>query len=226
MVLRKNVFKQVVFRWILVLTFMLSSTIVFMVRSRPIVVSYAETRAQSIMISAFDEAVKAAVNKLDYGYDDMAIISRTGDNMVSSIEIDYSKLNLLRAEIANEVYDKMREKSQNTLYIPLGTLLGNEYTAGYGPRVKFKMQFLQIPRLDFSSDFYSAGINNVLHQINIKADLSYSIIMHGVDETFTVGMSAVAAQTVIAGAIPDNFTNVIETQDSNVADDIFNFSNK
>lgn len=226
MILRKNTFKLIVFRWIVLLTVLLAAVIIFMVRSRPFIISYAKTRAESIMISAYDQAVKDALNRLDYCYDDMVIISRTENNMVSSIEIDYSKLNLLRAEIAERVYNTMGEKSENTLYVPLGTLLGNEYTAGYGPRIKFKLNFLQIPRLDFSSDFYSAGINNVFHQVIIKADLSYSIVMPGVDETFTVGMSAVAAQTVIAGAVPDSFTNVVETPDSNVADDIFNFANK
>ncbi|MBO4733533.1 MAG: sporulation protein YunB [Clostridia bacterium] len=177
------------------------------------------------MVTAFDEAVRRAVNRLDYSYYDMAVITRTGDNLVSSIEIDYAKLNILRAEISKSVHEILCKKSNNTFYIPLGSLLGNEYTAGYGPDIKFKMQFTDISRLDFESSFYSAGINNVLHQINIKADLSYSIIMHGADETFSVGMTAVAAQTVIAGAIPENFTNVVETPDSNVADDIFNFAN-
>lgn len=226
MFMRKNTFKTIIFRWIILFTVLLLAVLVFMIRSRPVIISYAKTRAQSIMVSAYDRAVKAAINKLDYNYDDMVIISRTDNNMVSSIEIDYSKLNLLRAEIADKVYEIMGEKSRNMLSVPLGTLLGNEYTAGYGPGIKFNVKFLQIPRLDFTSDFYAAGINNVFHQINIKADLSYSIIMHGVDETFTVGMSTVAAQTVIAGAVPDNFTNVVETPESNVADDIFNFANK
>lgn len=226
MLIHKKNIKTVLLKWLLLLISFVIAVVFFMIRSRPAILSYAQTRAESIMVSAFDEAVKSAINKLNYGYDDMAVIKRTSDNMVSSIEVDYSKLNLLRAEISNRVYKIMGEKSENTIYIPIGTLFGNEYTAGFGPGIKFKLQFLQIPRLDFDSKFYSAGINNVFHQINIKADLSYSVIMPGVDETFTVKMSSIAAQTVIAGAVPDNFTNVIETPDSNTADDIFNFSQK
>lgn len=221
-----NILKTVVIRWLAVLAVILAVTVIFMARSRPAILSYAKTRAESIMAVAFDRAVEDAVKKLDYGYSDMTVITRGNGNSVSSIEIDYAKLNTLRAEISNSVYDIMAERSDNKLYIPLGTLLGNEYTAGYGPRIKFNISYLQIPRLDFESKFFAAGINNVLHQINIKADLSYSIVMPGADDTFTVEMSAVAAETVIAGIVPDNFTNVIETPDSNVADDIFNFSNK
>ena len=226
MIFGKNSLKPILLRWLAVILAFISVVIVFMIRSRPVVLSYAKTRAESIMVSAFDEAVKTAITKLNYSYDDMTVITRDSNNFVRSIEIDYGKLNTLRAEISKSVYDTMAEKSDNRLYIPLGSLLGNEYTAGYGPRIKFNIRFLQIPRLNFESDFKAAGINNVFHQINIIADLSYCIIMHGVDETFTVRMSAVAAQTVIAGAVPDNFTNVIETPESNVADDIFNFANK
>ena len=225
MVRKKSVLKSILLRWMAIFLCLILFAVIFMIRSRPVIISYAKTRAQSIMVTAFDEAVRRAVNRLDYSYYDMAVITRTGDNLVSSIEIDYAKLNILRAEISKSVHEILCKKSNNTFYIPLGSLLGNEYTAGYGPDIKFKMQFTDISRLDFESSFYSAGINNVLHQINIKADLSYSIIMHGADETFSVGMTAVAAQTVIAGAIPENFTNVVETPDSNVADDIFNFAN-
>ena len=226
MKINRNTLKSLALRWLAVLLAVIIIIAVFMVRSRPAVLSYAKTRAESIMVSAFDAAVKAAIDELNYDYDDMAIVSRGENNTVTSIEIDYAKLNTLRAKISTCVCDIMAQKSENQLYIPLGTLIGNEYTAGYGPRIKFNISFLQIPRLNYESKFLAAGINNVFHQINIIADLSYSIIMPGADETFTVGMSAVAAQTIIAGAVPENFTNVVETPESNVADDIFNFSSK
>lgn len=222
----RNLLRTVLIRWAAVLLVLALAFVVFATKTRPALVSYAKTRATAIMVAAFDDAVKSAIEKLDYSYDDMAVISRNSEGLVSSIEIDYRKLNILRAEISSEVYKKMGEKSQSYLYIPIGTLLGNEYTAGYGPRIKFKMQYLQIPRLDFESSFYAAGINNVFHRININADLSYSIVMNGVDETFSVNLTTVAAQTVIAGAVPENFTNVVETPNSNVADDIFNYANK
>ncbi|MBR4910775.1 MAG: sporulation protein YunB [Clostridia bacterium] len=193
------------------------------INGRPAVRAYAETRARSIMISAFDGAVKSALTSLGYGYGDMAVVTRTSDNQVSSIEIDYQKLNILRAEISSRVYEEMSNRSSNSISIPLGTLLGSEYTAGYGPGIRFKIQFLQIPQLDYESKFLNAGINNILHRINITADLSYSIVMAGVDETFTVHLTAVAAQTVIMGVVPNSFTNVVETAESDTADDIFEF---
>lgn len=222
---RINVLKTVIFRWLIVFLIIFLAFTVCLIRARPIVIAYAKSHAKAQMISAFDEAVKSAVGSLDYRYSDMAVITRLDDNTVGSIEIDYQKLNILRAEISRMITEKTNAKAENILHIPIGTLLGSEYTTGYGPKIKFKMQFSQMPVLDFESKFTSAGINSVFHQIIIKANLSGGIIMLGADKTFSVELTTVVAQTVISGAVPDNFTNVIETPESNVADDIFNFSN-
>lgn len=221
---RVNNAKSIIIRWMIVLLLLLSIFVVLLMKARPIVISYAQSQAKSQMIYAFDEAVKTAMLSLDYAYNDLAVVTRKDDNMVSSIEIDYKRLNVLRSEISQKISEALNKRTDNILNIPIGTLLGNEYTTGYGPKIKFKMKFSQIPVLDFKSNFTSAGINSILHQIIIKADLTGSIIMLGADKSFSVSLTTIAAQTVISGAVPDSFTNVNETPDSNVADDIFNFS--
>ena len=218
--------RAVIIRWCVLLLSILIGFCILLIRARPIVISYAQCHAKALMISAFDSAVKSSIASLDYKYNDVAVISRTNDNLVSSIEIDYQKLNVLRAEISSRITQESQKNADSIISIPLGSLLGSEYTAGYGPNINFRLKFSQMPVLDFSSKFTSAGINSVFHQIIINADLSCSIIMLGADKSFSVKLTAVAAQTVISGVVPDNFTNVIETPESNVADDIFNFSEK
>ena len=216
--------KTVLFRWLILIFVLFLIVFVCLIRARPIIISYAESHAKVLMVSAFDEAVKSSLNSLNYSYNDISVVTRLHDNTVSSIEIDYQKLNVLRSDISGKISEIAVDKSDNVLSIPLGTLIGNEYTTGYGPKLRFRMKFSQIPVLDFESKFSSAGINSVFHQIIIKAEISCSIIMLGADNSFSVSLSAIAAQTVIAGLVPESFTNVVETPDSNVADDIFNFS--
>lgn len=223
---RKSVIKSVVIRWLTVISIVFVIFAVSLFRARPIIISYAQSHAKALMISAFDDAVTAALTSLDYKYDDMAVVSRTADSLVSSIEIDYQKLNILRSEISKKISEKCAENSENVLHISLGSLLGSEYTAGYGPELKFKLKFSQMPILDFDSKFLSAGINSIFHQIIIKANLSCGIIMLGADKSFSVNLTAIAAQTVISGAVPNSFTNVIETPASDAADDIFNYADK
>ena len=222
--MKRDALKPVLLRWLMLISALTVALIILLLRARPVVLAYAQNRAKALMISAFDEAVKSAVVSLDFKYSDIAVIVRGEDNNVNSIEIDYQKLNLLRAEISKQISETLGRSEDGDLSIPLGTLLGNEYISGYGPTLNFKMRYSHVPVLDFESKFTSAGINSVFHQIIIKANLSCGVLMLGASNNFSVELSAIAAQTVISGVVPNSFTNVVETPGSNVADDIFNFS--
>ena len=46
-------------------------------------------------------------------------------------------------QCSNEIAKIVAQKNKYDLNIPIGTLLGSEYTTGYGPKIKFKMQNLK-----------------------------------------------------------------------------------
>ena len=77
--------------------------------------------------------------------------------------------------------------------------------------------------VDFKSNFYSAGINQVLHQILITIKVNGNILMTGYTNSFSVETSTIAAQTVIVGITTDAYTNVIEGGGSSVVGDIFDY---
>ena len=85
------------------------------------------------------------------------------------------------------------------------------------------MQLTETAVIDFESKLEDAGINSVMHQIIIKIDVNASVLMMGCTDGFSVSTTAIAAQTVIAGEVPDSFTNVIEYPNNDLADEIFNF---
>ena len=63
------------------------------------------------------------------------------------------------------------------------------------------------------------------NQIIIKIDVNASVLMMGCTDGFGVATTAIAAQTIIAGEVPDSFTNVIEQPNNDLADEVFNFGN-
>ena len=71
--------------------------------------------------------------------------------------------------------------------------------------------------MNFSHEFKSAGINQVLHIVMIDMDIRGGLIMTGYSGGISVSTSAMAAQTVIVGTTPDAFTNVIENEQDNTA---------
>jgi len=190
---------------------------------KPFVFVYAKSTAETIILNAANEAVLNVLNKNNITYNQLSNVSRDLSGLITGIEIDTNMVNRLKSEISSEMSKIIARKNKYDLNIPIGTLLGNEYTTGYGPKIKFKMQLTETAILDFESKFTSAGINNMLHQIIIKIDVNASVLLMGCTGGFSVSTTALGCQTVIAGAVPDSFTNVIEYPENDLADEVFNF---
>lgn len=220
---RKRTNFSIVKRWfvaLLCLCFILATCFISV---KPFVFTYAKSEAETIILNAANQAVLNILNEYDISYSDISNVSRQDDGVITGIEINTMKVNCLKSEISNELSKIVSQNNKYDLYIPMGTLFGSEYTTGYGPKIKFKMQLTETAILDFESEFLAAGINNVLHQIIIKIDVKASVLMMGCTEDFSVSTTALAAQTVIAGTVPDSFTNVIEYPENDLADEVFNF---
>ncbi len=212
-------------RWLIVILCLFLAFVVCIISVKPFVFTYAKSEAETIILNAANEAVLSVLSQNDITYSDISIVSRDENGNITGIEIDIEKVNLLKSSLSNEISRIVASRNKYDLHIPIGTLFGNEYTTGYGPKINFKMQLTETAILDFESRFEAAGINNVLHQIIIKIDVRASVLMMGCTEGFSVSTTALAAQTVISGVVPDSFTNVIEQPNNDLADEVFNFGN-
>ncbi|MBP3706578.1 MAG: sporulation protein YunB, partial [Clostridia bacterium] len=207
---------------ILLIVSIISITVFFKVK--PLIFTYAKSCAETILLNAENKAVLNILEKENITYDEISKISRDSSNNITGIEINIDQINTLKSSISNKISDIVSEKNIYDLYIPAGTLIGNEYTTGFGPKIKFRMQLTETAVVDFESNFIEAGINHVLHQILITINISANILMIGCTQAFYVSTSAIAAQTVIVGIVPDSFTNVEEHPGDDIADEIFNYA--
>lgn len=221
----KNGFLSIFLRWLLTALLIAVSIIIFLLRLRKIVFVAAKSEAENIILDSVNKAIINVLGDNNIKYDDIAVVSKDQDGNITCIEIDTQKINMLKSLIADETYRIINQNGEYTLKIPIGTLLNHEYTSGYGPSLRFKMKLAHSERLDFESRFSDAGINNVLHQILINININCSVLAAGSSRSFSLKSEAIAAQTVIAGRIPDSFTNVDEANGEDIADDIFNFRN-
>ena len=222
--LQRKVNVSITKRWILLIFCLILIFVFCFISVKPFVFAYAKSETETIILNATNEAVLNVLARNNISYSNLSNVSRDEQGIFTGIEIDIEKVNQLKSQISNEISHLVAQKNKYDLYIPIGTLFGNEYTTGYGPKIRFRMQLTETAILDFESRFESAGINNVLHQIIIKIDVKASVLMIGCTDGFEVSTTALAAQTVIAGAVPDSFTNVIEQPNNDLADEVFNFA--
>ncbi|MBR6502770.1 MAG: hypothetical protein IKT42_04950 [Clostridia bacterium] len=210
-------------RWAILIFALVLVFVICVISVKPFVFTYAKSEAETIILNAANKAVLNVIEQNNIKYNDISIISRDDSGTITGIEINVEKINLFKSSLSNEISRIVAGKNKYDLNIPIGSLWGNEYTTGYGPKIKFKMQLTETAILDFESRFESAGINNVLHQIIIKIDVNVSILMMGCTDSFSVSTTAIAAQTIISGEVPDSFTNVVEQPNNDLADEVFNF---
>ena len=216
-------FKRIASLWLcLILSIVIILLSVF-IKIKPLVYTYAKSYAETLFLNAANRAVVSILRENSISYDNMAKLSKRDDGQITSLEIDIEKINLLKSLISNEMSDDLSGKEYYDLKIPLGSLLGNEYTTGIGPKITFAMQTTATAIVDFKSNFQSAGINQVLHQILITIKINGNVLMLGCIDSFSVTTTAIAAQTVIVGLTPDAFTNVIEGANGSVVGDIFDY---
>ncbi len=186
-------------------------------KMQPVVLRYAESIAETIMLNSANEAVVNVLSQKEYDFKGIAVLPKNDNDEIISLEMDTYKVNFLKSLISNEISHIISDKERYTVAIPVGTFLANTYTTGLGPDINFKMQMTSTAFVDFEHEFRSAGINQVLHRVVVKIKICGSLIVAGYKKSITTETSAIASQTVIVGKIPQNFTNVIEEESDNTA---------
>lgn len=208
---RKN--RKIIFTFVLLLIFIIVTIGYYVMQ--PVIMRYAVSVAETIVL---DCANKAIVNILENGnitYTDIVKLSNNSEGYVTSLEIDVLQVNSLKSKISTETSRLIGNKEYYDLKIPLGTFFGNSYTTGWGPKIKFNMQITTTAFVDFSHEFKTAGINQVLHIVNVDIEIKGSFVVMGYNNSISTKTTAIAAQTVIVGKSPDAFTNVLENPTDN-----------
>lgn len=190
------------------------STVLY-IGMEPVIMRYAVSVAETVMLNSANRAIVNILEKGNIAYTDIVNLSNNAEGYVTSLEIDVLQVNNLKSKISSEISRIIADEELYDFGIPIGTFLGNTYTNGFGPKVKFKMQITTTAFVDFTHEFKSAGINQVLHIINVEIDIKGSLLAVGYSKGFSTKTTAIAAQTVIVGKTPDAFTNVVESQTDN-----------
>ncbi len=182
---------------------------------QPIILRYGTSVAETIMLDSANTAIVNVLQGENIAYKDIVNLSQNGDGYVTSLEIDVMQINALKSKISNETGRLIATKERYDIPIPVGSFFGNNFTNGLGPDINFKMHITTTCFVDFTHEFKAAGINQVLHIVNVTIKIKGSFVLMGYNKGITTETSAIAAQTVIVGKTPDAFTNVIESPTDN-----------
>ena len=177
-------------------------------RIRPLILRCAVSEAESMFLAAADRAVVKVLTDENIQYEDMVLLSRNTQGTVTSVQTDIVKINMLKSRISDTLADLVAQKEFYEVAIPFGSFFFPSLSDAWGPKIRFRMQLAATARVNFSDQFKSEGINQVLHVVMVDMEIGGSLIVFGHTRSLNAATSVFAAQTLIVGNVPGAFTEV------------------
>lgn len=146
-------------------------------------------------------------------------VVKDGQGEVVSIETDIQQISAIKTGITDKILTNLKGMSRDSIQIPLGNLTGNGFLSARGPEIECR--FIPVGSVDIKtlSKFEACGINQTRHQIVVSVEVEISVITSFQSVKVKVPTDFVMAETVIVGAVPENYTQVL-TSDRELVSEI------
>lgn len=140
-----------------------------------------------------------------YNYNETVQIIKSEDEKNSILKTDIVKVNQIVSDISIEVQNEINKIGKETIEIPAGALIGNQYFAGFGPCFKIKI----IPAGDIiteiKTEFKAAGINQTVYRIYLNLECNVSILTSYKTINRTISNQVLLVETVVVGDVPETY---------------------
>ena len=166
----------------------------------------AVTRVTNTVNRIVTQAVNETIDSGEIRYDDLISFEKDNDGKITAVKSNMPEFNRLQSKILNVILERISEVSTRELSIPIGSLTGTALLAGRGPRITVRMQSVGSSTANLRNEFTSSGINQTRHQIIMDVDVRVSVLLPGCVTSVPVSQSFSVAETVLVGAVPENYT--------------------
>ena len=165
----------------------------------------AETQVMNVTSDLINDAIDKQIENGNMQYDRIVYFEKDLDGRITALKTNMSEVNRLKTDTLNIINDEILALDTSDLGIPLGNLFLPEFLSGRGPSIPVHIVSISNSDASFSSDFTQAGINQTLHQLNMKVSVDVTVLILGATNSFTISSQVVVAETVIVGQVPGTF---------------------
>lgn len=169
-----------------------------LLRLGPVFFDYAEKYADIYANELVNEAVQSV-----YANGNYSNLSEITNGDVKTVETDTAKINRLKSELNQTLYDKFNDRQ--TVYVPVGSITGFYFLAGGGPKIPVKICPVSVINTDLRDEVSSAGINQIYHKIYIDVTIEMSYVGLMMTDTKTVKTTTLVSETIIVGDTPQYY---------------------
>ena len=179
---------------------------------RPIIETVNAYECHEMVSRVINDAVLAELENEDADYSKLVTLTKNADGEVISLESNVMNINKLKTRIAQRLEREIERLSEIDIQIPIGTLLGIQLLHGKGFCIGMTVQPMGFATASIISEFSEAGLNQTLHRIVIEINADVDAIIPGFSTRVPVKTTIVAAETVIAGRVPNAYTHVVASE--------------
>lgn len=175
---------------------------------RPVIESIASYQARVFAARLINEAMLSQMEKDDISYDKLVHITYSENGEITSIEADMAKINRFKSRVSGAVIEKLEKSGNQSISVPIGTLVGNQFTSGRGPLVEIKVVPAGYVQAEIYNEFAAAGINQTMHQIMLQITVRMTAVLPGYSVQSEMLTNFCIAETVIIGKIPQGYASL------------------
>lgn len=204
----KKRIKKLLFVLILIFILFLFLFIYVEIKLAPVVTRVALQRVRAVAEYTVSRAVLDEMGTSDADYDSLVSFEKDNEGKICALTTDTARINKLKSRLSIDILSRLRDGEESIVRIPLGTLLGGDLLAGYGPRITVRIMPVGSIIIDTENVFTSAGINQTRHQMMLRVKTNISVILPYRTIGDRVESFVCISDTVIVGQVPEAFTNV------------------
>ncbi len=177
-----------------------------------------EVRAKSLGTLIANEVVQEVMRDIEYL--DLIILDRDSSGKIMALRANVIEMNKIAATIASEIQDRNSNLEEIYVKVPLGNFTGNIFLAGKGPTLKVKLIPTGSVKIDFKTEFVSAGINQIRHRVFLEVKSKMGMVAPFANTGIEILTEVNVAETVLIGDVPDSYYNLEGVKDVTTDDSL------
>lgn len=174
---------------------------------RPQLLAFTEAQVRNRLNQLSSQVVSQVMQDQSLTYSELVVLRTGQGGEVSTMSVDSQKLNLLRAQVMEQITEQILALDTTDLGIPLGLLTGIDILSAAGPKLPVRVTSVASATGLFRDEFTNAGINQTLHRIVLDVTITARLLLPvGITET-AITIPVYITEAIVIGQVPQTYLN-------------------
>lgn len=174
---------------------------------RPQLLAFTEAQVRNRLNQLSSQVVSQVMQDQSLTYSELVVLRTGQGGEVSTMSVDSQKLNLLRAQVMEQITEQILALDTTDLGIPLGLLTGIDILSAAGPKLPVRVTSVASATGLFRNEFTNAGINQTLHRIVLDVTITARLLLPvGITET-AITIPVYITEAIVIGQVPQTYLN-------------------